>query len=334
MASVKEILEWPPHLKEKIALELLDEYTKKKDTVKIFLGEDDRYPLGSKKRMDYLADIMYNFLLSYEFEQNLLTLLVLIFEDFRDNSSKLFYDRIHDGDFIEKNMRIYMILLRVASIDTEEANIALEYLSSILAEAKIFAITERFHARDTLLYRTAAQNSLRNFRTLLSHQNFFNPSNYGIFVIPAIKNPETFRFVMENITTEELIKTLKELGEPILYRVLHSGNYELVKIFLKGITRDNVLNFIKSKYNQYWSLGEDDLELIDKLLLEEEYLSVTELELEQGDDEVGYPLPSLVMKVVGQETDRKQRETGKLPIFEALEVEDQYSYEHEYDDDL
>ena len=133
-------------------------------------------------------------------------------------------------------------------------------------------------------------------------------------LVSSMKNIVSFEFLLTNLYCPE--SYLSQFGNYFMRSLTLANNMEVINIFLNFLCRHNLLPVLREdvylrensvKSSMDCSMSEEDLCEVERLLLQQEYLSVTDVGLDNGDNVRGYPLPTLVLRIVAQETERVMR---------------------------
>lgn len=317
MSFVGEIINQPSHVKRKRIVELLDRYDKDSDSALVFLNADPDKELDPQSRIGFLYSVMTRYLiksndwsehieLSQDIYDDWLELVVLLHDEFVENDADNFDTYVYENSISDGwNSFFDDLLIRIVKIDTIEANEVLNYVSSILEHIDVF--TDIANGETLYIYRAAAEYSSRNFETLMLYlaSNQSRPYVYRAVLPASTKNPKTFRFIMNEIQGYSWL-----IGDHfILEEVLMAENDEISGIYLDTIMVDRShFLWLKDNFGET-DFTKEDISNIEKLFLKREYLTAleAELQLDEGDPERGYPLPTLALRIVGQESERRWR---------------------------
>lgn len=320
MSFVEEILSQSSHIKRRRIVELFDYFLESDDdsTVKIYLDDEETFQelwkdkLPCKKRQLRMSHLIASVNRSFRLEEEWFELVLLLLDEFSEKEHECFmefvYSELNEDAW---NSTAYDLLFLLTGINTELAEEVIRYYLDLIDDGYFL---EYFLAFDSCpgLYGHAAENSYSNLRTLMEYTSPYEKDRirYEDLLVRAVDDPQSFEYILEQV--ENLLEFLVRRGGLIVKSLKEADNWKTIKLFLEALRNGNILKMLRTAirhsrpYHEF--LTKEDLKTIDQWFLEDEYLSVAEPEMEHGNEELGFPLPTLVLGVVGDETNRRLRE--------------------------
>lgn len=337
MAFVAEILSLPPHVKRKRVVELYDSLPDTSHAVWLYcdcevydevLSEEeilsnDLYGYhcqGSHcncnchrtDRMGILyTAVNYNFPKAQPDENTVLDrleLYVLLTDELSTEREAFERYVLTESNVDGWNDSFANTIMCISGIDSEIANEVLRYILDVVYDV-VGVILGKQH---DIIFAHAARESYRNLRTLIDYadandiEDIFNST-----LVPSMDNPVSFEFLLTNLYSPDCY--FFQSGNYFMSRLLYVDNWNITDMFLNYLRQNDLLPGLREDVRSRvvltfnWNdfhLTASDLYKIDQLFLQQEYLSVTDVGLDNGDDVRGYPLPTLVLRIAAQETER------------------------------